>query len=179
MLTTDASENARLCEHQERSSLFINILILGSTHRRGMREDLGVLMSIILFLICTELFIVRIYIGIEDKMYTTSICTGSITLLIAISRSFSLRRGSCGFSCCSCSCVSSSGSGCCGGGCGCCGCCCGFLGFNGSQQSVEQISPSFALNLRANHFFPGQLFDEAPKSLAQTFITSQLLKNRT
>ena len=125
------------------SSLFINILILGSTHRRGMREDLGVLVSIISFLICTELIIVRIYYRIEDKMYTTSICTG-ITLLIAISRSFSLRRGSCGFSCCSCSCVSSSGSGSCGGGgCGCCGCSCGFLGFNGSQQSVEQISPSF------------------------------------
>ena len=43
MLTTEASENPRLCEHeyehQERSSLFVNILILGSTHRRGMKED--------------------------------------------------------------------------------------------------------------------------------------------
>ena len=50
MLTTDASENPRLCEHQERSSLFVNILILGSTHRRGMREDLGVLVSRVLFI---------------------------------------------------------------------------------------------------------------------------------
>ena len=69
MLTTDASENPRLCEHQERSSLFINILILGSTHRREMREDLGVLVSIILVLICTELIIVRIYLRIEKNVH--------------------------------------------------------------------------------------------------------------
>ena len=41
MLTTEASENPRLCEHehQERSSLIVNTLILGITHRRGMKED--------------------------------------------------------------------------------------------------------------------------------------------